>query len=85
MKKMFHLVTPAILLCCLAAVCGILTGTLTAGFGRILLWIGTVRTWSNSFHDMALYTIRIQNLLYTIFRQESSIFCKFLAKRPNFG
>ncbi len=43
-KPMFHLAMPTILLCCLAAVCGILTGALTAGFGRILLWIGTVRT-----------------------------------------
>ena len=32
------------------------------------------KSWSNSFHDMALYTIRIQELLYTISRQESSFF-----------
>ena len=37
-------ILPTLLLCCLAAVSGILTGALTAGFGRILLWIGTFRT-----------------------------------------
>ena len=32
------------LLCVLAAAAGCITGALTAGFGRVLLWIGTFRT-----------------------------------------
>lgn len=35
---------PTLLLCCLAIVTGSVTGAVTAGFGRVLLWIGTVRT-----------------------------------------
>lgn len=42
-SKAFSLL-PTLLLCLLAAVTGILTGIITAGFGRVLLWIGTVRT-----------------------------------------
>lgn len=42
-SKSFSLL-PTLLLCLLAIGTGILTGAITAGFGRILLWIGTVRT-----------------------------------------
>jgi len=42
-SKSFSLL-PTLLLCLLAIGTGLLTGATTAGFGRILLWIGTVRT-----------------------------------------
>ncbi|MCI5845312.1 MAG: chloride channel protein [Oscillospiraceae bacterium] len=42
-SKSFSLL-PTLLLCLLAIGTGLLTGAITAGFGRILLWIGTVRT-----------------------------------------
>ncbi len=35
---------PTLLLCLLSAITGCITGAITAGFGRVLLWIGTVRT-----------------------------------------
>lgn len=41
--KSFSLL-PTLLLCLLATGTGILTGAITAGFGRVLLWIGTIRT-----------------------------------------
>lgn len=42
-SKSFSLL-PTLLLCLLAIGTGLLTGVITAGFGRILLWIGTIRT-----------------------------------------
>lgn len=37
-------ILPTAALCGLAIAAGIVTGALTAGFGRILLWIGTFRS-----------------------------------------
>lgn len=45
MRRFFSCsILPTLLLCLLAVITGTITGALTAGFGRILLWIGTVRT-----------------------------------------
>ena len=43
-KFKLQLIFPTLLLCVLAAAAGCITGALTAGFGRVLLWIGTFRT-----------------------------------------
>ena len=43
-KIKLQLIFPTLLLCVLAAAAGCITGALTAGFGRVLLWIGTFRT-----------------------------------------
>lgn len=43
-KIKLQLIFPTLLLCMLAAAAGCITGALTAGFGRVLLWIGTFRT-----------------------------------------
>ena len=45
MRRFFSCsILPTLLLCLLAVITGTITGALTAGFGRVLLWIGTVRT-----------------------------------------
>ncbi len=45
MKKIFtQNILPTIMLCIFAVISGAITGALTAGFGRVLLKIGTVRT-----------------------------------------
>lgn len=43
-KIKLQLIFPTLLLCVLAAAAGCITGALTAGFGRVLLWIGIFRT-----------------------------------------